>query len=442
MTYIAPPTTSSAVASIRPHSLRADFLSAYVLTFCRVGAWAGVSALVFRGPNPSHFALLALLRGTITLVSYASLGLGPSMVRFLSRADAEKGPTPQVIMASGLRLSQRLLLAIVLLLGLTYLPNLQGIHRLSNDVVRAATHLGIFFVAGAILRLFSEPMSAAIQTRGRLAFDNYAVAACEIAWLSIVVIVRPWQVEAVGAAWLGSSLLLLILRILLSRSAAPDLKLRTAGANWLVQRQLLRFGGMIALAYMADFLYAPTDYILISRFLGVEQISDYAPAVQIDGALLLLIATPALVFYPHVAAAHATGNIKHVRRLYILGTLGSLLLLSLAAIASYLLAPFIFRVWLNDPMPGTMKILPLVLVHTVVGGSSAIGRSVLLGLGKTKAVTISVLVAGTANVVLSALFASTFKMGLPGIVLGTVVVVVARCAIWMPWYVLRSLPAK
>jgi hypothetical protein len=30
-------------------------------------------------------------------------------------------------------------------------------------------------------------------------------------------------------------------------------------------------------------------------------------------------------------------------------------------------------------------------------------------------------------------------LGLKGIVLGTVVVVLARCAIWQPWYVMRCL---
>jgi hypothetical protein len=56
-----------------------------------------------------------------------------------------------------------------------------------------------------------------------------------------------------------------------------------------------------------------------------------------------------------------------------------------------------------------------------------------------RAFTTSVLVAGVANVVLSAVFASICGLGLRGIVLGTIVVVVGRCAVWMPCYVLRAL---
>jgi Na+-driven multidrug efflux pump len=50
-----------------------------------------------------------------------------------------------------------------------------------------------------------------------------------------------------------------------------------------------------------------------------------------------------------------------------------------------------------------------------------------------------VIVAGVANVILSYIFVRHLHLGLKGIVLGTVIVVIARAGIWMPWYVLRTL---
>ena len=90
-------------------------------------------------------------------------------------------------------------------------------------------------------------------------------------------------------------------------------------------------------------------------------------------------------------------------------------------------------------MNETAAILPLVLIHTVVGGSSAVGRSVLLGMGKVKPFTIAVLIAGVSNVFLSLCFVKFFDLGLRGIIYGTIIAVVGRCAIWMPWYVLKTL---
>jgi len=114
-------------------------------------------------------------------------------------------------------------------------------------------------------------------------------------------------------------------------------------------------------------------------------------------------------------------------------------LLAAAALAVWTLSPWILKLWLGDTMPATRAILPLVLIHTVVGGSSAVGRSILLGMGKVKPFTASVLAAGLTNVVLSYVFVRFFGWGLKGIVLGTIIAVVARAGVWTPWYVLRTL---
>jgi Na+-driven multidrug efflux pump len=90
-------------------------------------------------------------------------------------------------------------------------------------------------------------------------------------------------------------------------------------------------------------------------------------------------------------------------------------------------------------MTATQAILPLVLIGTTLGGASAVGRSVLIAVGKAKPFALSVLIAGVINAVCSYLFVRHFHLGLKGILLGTVVAVVLRCAFWMPWYVLRTL---
>ena len=92
-----------------------------------------------------------------------------------------------------------------------------------------------------------------------------------------------------------------------------------------------------------------------------------------------------------------------------------------------------------DPMRATQAILPLVLIHTIVGGSSAVGRSILLGMGRVRAFTVAVLIAGAANVLLSYIFVARLHLGIKGIIYGTLIAVIARCAIWMPWYILRVL---
>jgi O-antigen/teichoic acid export membrane protein len=137
--------------------------------------------------------------------------------------------------------------------------------------------------------------------------------------------------------------------------------------------------------------------------------------------------------------AHAADDLQTIRRYYFNGTLYSTVALGAAAIVIWLVSPVLLRVWLGPGTGPTLAILPLVLVHTVAGGSSAVGRSILLAIGKVKAFAASVLIAGIANVVLSLMFVRYLHLGLRGIVYGTLCAVFGRCVIWMPWYVLRSI---
>src|SRR6185437_12154488 len=161
-----------------------------------------------------------------------------------------------------------------------------------------------------------------------------------------------------------------------------------------VIRRLLAFGLLVLFAQLADYLYAPTDYILINRLLGWEQIAVYTPAMQIDAGLLLLVTGLSSVMLPKAALAHTAGEMERVRRYYFYGTFFSAFLLIFAAALVWIASPLIFKLWLGDTMRPTQIILPLVLIHTVIGGSSAVGRSILLGMGKVKAFTIAVLIAG------------------------------------------------
>ncbi len=212
-----------------------------------------------------------------------------------------------------------------------------------------------------------------------------------------------------------------------------------AAIRFSLVRRLTVFGAMVVAAQMADYLYAPTSNLLILYLLGQSYVATYTPAVQIDGGALLLVNALASVLLPRTALAHAAGEPHVVRRYYIRGTLATFLLLLFAAPILWLLAPYFFRIWLGDPMQATCALLPFVLIHTTIGGSSAVGRSILLAIGKVRAFTISVLIAGIANVFLSFSFVRYFHLGLRGIVLGTICAVAARCGIWLPWYTLRVL---
>ena len=240
-------------------------------------------------------------------------------------------------------------------------------------------------------------------------------------------------------AWIGIAFFLANAALLLARlpvgahlAGKPDFSL----LNRNLIRGLLAFGCFVAAAELADFLYAPTDYIIINRLLHPVDVATYAPAVQIDGALLLMVVAVADVLLPKTALAHHAGRREDVRRYYLLGTLATAAIIAAAAVGAYFLSPLIFRYWLGHKLPATRAILKLVLIHTVIGGSSAVGRSILLGMNKVCAFTYAVLIAAVINVILSYGFVHYAHPGIERRGVGNHHRGGGACGIWMPWYVL------
>jgi O-antigen/teichoic acid export membrane protein len=453
-----------------PSTMRRDVVSAYIASGSKIASWAIVSALVYRRIGEHAFAALALARATVGVVNYASFGIAPALIHHLSRATAgnslraepflterfstatpvltyanlqnpDRQPSPlQQLYDSGLSI----LLVAAFFAGLALIPfaNLFGRELRTPIEVGTGMNLLVFLVGMAVVfRLISDASSAILQVTNRIALDNTLLAATEWIWVILTALTignESQDVVNVGKTLLASSGFLLLARFFTAERIAPLLnwKIKT---NWVMGRTLLRFGALVTLAQVADYLYAPTDYLLINQLLEPSAVATYAPAVQIDAALLTLAVGLSSVLLAKSAAAHARRNSHLLRRYYIAGTITTLALLLVAALLVWPLSPWIFKLWLGSSMHDTRVILPLILIHTVVGGSSAVGRSILLGMGKVKPFTIAVLIAGVSNVMLSYVFVRYFNLGLKGIVLGTIIAVVGRCAIWMPWYTLREI---
>src|SRR5438045_2321969 len=71
-------------------NMRRDVISAYGASVARIASWVVVSAAVYRLVSPGAFALMSLVRATIGILNYASVGLAPAMIRLLAEAKAAR----------------------------------------------------------------------------------------------------------------------------------------------------------------------------------------------------------------------------------------------------------------------------------------------------------------------------------------------------------------
>ncbi len=440
-----------------PTTFRRDLAAGYAASFTKVASWAAVSAVVYRQLGAEAFAVLVLVRGTLGVLNHVTLGVAPALLRAVLRADAESAATasavrpgrvldyetqpPSIDPAVVAIVSAMQLALATLSLGVIIAVAFAAVAgHIFVATGEQAPEFGLFaalFGIGLALRVASDIPAAVLHARKLFALDAALLLLADLAWALWLLIDPPGNLGGVGATYVTTSIMLVIGRAVAFRVISTWPLRRGRHFCWRTVGGLLAFGGWVTLANVADFLYAPIDYIILNRMVGPLAVAAYGPAVQIDAALLLLVTGLATVLLPYAARASAFNDVAALRKQYVVGTFASLGLLAVFAVFTWFIAPWLLTAWLGEVPSGTLAVLPLVLVHTVVGGSSAVGRSVLIGMGRVKALAVSVLVAGVANVGLSVLLAG--PMGLRGVVLATVVVVTARCGLWMPWYVLRQL---
>jgi O-antigen/teichoic acid export membrane protein len=179
--------------------------------------------------------------------------------------------------------------------------------------------------------------------------------------------------------------------------------------------------------------------LLINWFLTPKDTADYSFAVQLDAGMLLLASAVWTVLYPRASRAVVARDVTLLRRYFWRGTV--LTFAALVAVSGLLLLCIkpVLLVWLRTDVPGTRAILPLLLVHTVIGGSTAAIRAILFAAGKARVFAISAVIAGVFNVIVSFVLVRYTGLGLVGVVLGTLSAVILRCGVFLPWYTLRTL---
>ncbi|HEX8324586.1 MAG TPA: MATE family efflux transporter [Tepidisphaeraceae bacterium] len=414
--------------------------AAYAASFARVASWALLFGIVYRtagDTGAASVALLALARGTVGLLSYLSLGLTPVLVRLLTpgKNDADDDLPARAYATAGVLISVASLLGLAGLL--LFVSHYGGIDTPYAIGARVDATVFLMIGVGTLLRTWSEWFASALLAAGRIATDSVLQTLAEVAFVALAVM--PWaDAPAANAAYgfaLASSLLFA------ARALASGFVRRPQWSAF--DRRLMYpialLGGGVVLGQLADWLYAPLNQILIHRYLHPTLVAAYAVAIQIDGGLLLAVGGLANVLLPTAALLHREGRLDELRTQYLRATVVSLLLLGAGAVVVCGFAQPIMRVWFGDPMPLTRAILPLVMIHTVIGGTATVGRSVLLGIGRVRAYTLSAVAGGVTNAVLATLVVTQTSLGLPGIVYATILTVAVRCGLWMPWYILRCL---
>src|SRR4051812_12211974 len=192
-------------------SLRRDIFSAYLASGAKIVSWVVVSAIVFRIGGLAEFAMLTLIRSTLGLLQYASLGLGPALVKLGAEAEsssANSGGSESAQVLSyfsenpqgGISRLYSNAMSFAAVFGLVggificfYAYFFTSIHRVPGNVQLSGSYTAAFIGFGLLLRLISDAPAAVLQIRGNIARDNRYVIEAEMVWIVATVMLMAFN---------------------------------------------------------------------------------------------------------------------------------------------------------------------------------------------------------------------------------------------------------
>jgi O-antigen/teichoic acid export membrane protein len=288
----------------------------------------------------------------------------------------------------------------------------------SGDLKHAATITFALVAGQLVFDLPSRAFFAVLEGSQRFGvFQAIEVTrALTQAVLFTAILVFDPRVQLLAGAMMASSALVLVLAVVFSRRAMPELHIGPANVSREVLRRLMGFGsGLLAQRVMGT-LYRQMDKVIIGAALGVRFVTPYDVANKIHSgaALVQSIASSALL----PATAYARSQRDVLRDLYLRGSSYTMAVTLPVVTAGFIFAEDLIRTWVGESLTGAATTpTRLFFVYLAVVLPHVVGVSVLTGLGKLRWVLVNS--AGVLVVNLGLSIALVSPLGIKGVVIGT-----------------------
>lgn len=254
-----------------------------------------------------------------------------------------------------------------------------------------------------------------------------SIAALRTGWGLFGVLVPPVLVTIVQGPVL----------VMLSRRVAPEIRIRPAVTLAASSAGLLRFSSLLFLNLIASNVVFSTDVIVAGVFVGVTAAAVYQLAARAGQLLLAIVFRVADAALPGLTEIHGHAQLERVAQVHLeVLKLTTVVSVPTAVLYAVYNADFV-RLWvrtdISDQLPLTVALAYLIIHHSILHVSAL----ALIGSGRVAGMAFMSIVEAAANLALSIFLAT--RMGLFGIVLGTIAAGLATSGWYTPLMASRSL---
>ena len=380
------------------------------------------------------YGLMALLGVIVGITTIIDLGVRGALARHLAEQVARKDTRRFNELASTALVLYLVIGSVFAAVCVGFAHPIARVFHVSRDLMPQAVFLIRWYASISVVLSFIGPVfGATITSNNRFDLANYmAVGVATLKAVGILAVVGLTDAGLNG--WAGVSLAAQFVHLLLRNRVAhrvwPSLDVRLAHFRTDALRPLFSLGGYLFVFKLTNLLSVHSDPLVITWFFSPAGVALYSPGGSMPKLARPLVRTLAGQLHPLATAYHVTGKIGKLQAVLLRGTRYTLLMGIPVCVILGIFAMPIMRLWLERVLGDDYRIAALVMIgwalvdlFTYAAGSQ---WPVLLGMNRLKFLVWTQVPAGILNVLVSIILVGYTPLGVPGIMVATVIIAAIR----------------
>lgn len=390
-----------------------------------------ISALVFmpfliKGFGTTDYGLYLLASSVVGYASLLDLGVGTSLVKLTAEAVARDDRERLGRLTSSTLAFYTVVGAVIALILVVLAFNAGSLFKIDADSARLLRNL-LFVAAGASLLAWPANTGGAVlagfQRYTQTARVSLFTTIATIAVTAVVVLLHEGPIVLmIGAAVVN--LTGGLINAVLAGRVLKGIKVSLLHADRPALSAIFKIAWAIFVVQLcAIVVYQQTDRLVLGIFVGALAITLYDAAGKFQGLMTQLTTFSVSAIMPMASQLDAEGRSDALKTLFLRGTKYSLALLSPVVVVLMVVARPLLQAWLGPIFAAEAIAAQILISHQLLTSGTAVGDTIIIGLGKLPRRLPYLVGVAALNVVLS--LALVRPLGILGVVLGTAI----------PWFI-------
>lgn len=240
----------------------------------------------------------------------------------------------------------------------------------------------------------------------------------------LIVLITFWNINdliVLCSVYIGSSIIILFLFThLIFNIKYKELKPSIKYFDKSVIKEIVGIGSKFLVLQIAIILLFTTDNLIISKFLGVAEVTPYQLSNKLLGICQIILGIILVPLWSHIIKLKTNNNTKEIKET-IKKIIIVFIILALVTVVLGFLSRKIIKVWVGESIFISVKMIICMVIYNILHMWCNIFQSILNGLNKLNGQVIVYIIATIINIPISIIFVKNTQLGSAGVILGTIV---------------------